>query len=177
MLDNRWWYYRLLTRQLDLQGYQSSHAQDCWARFGNFVCHFVLRCSVRWMKNVHKSTWHYTILFSGRCLEHEKVLIRPLLRESKNTNIAGGWHLKFKFCFMERRLEPLHFEKLSFVHWKIMDIPTSLIRIISFFGGAFEFGGGSKFWCCVWTNAEPHCVGFCNFVQCHTFLNCLSCFC
>jgi hypothetical protein len=55
-----------------------------------------------------------------------------------------------------------------------MNVPTSFIRTIIFFGGAFECGGGSKFWGYVGTNAEALCVEFCNFVHCHTFVNCLS---
>jgi hypothetical protein len=48
---------------------------------------------------------------------------------------------------MGRTHEALHIDKWSFVHWKIMDIPTSFIWIIIFFDGAFEYGGGSKFLC------------------------------
>jgi hypothetical protein len=28
----------------------------------------------------------------------------PLLRETRNTNMAGGWNLKFTFCFMDTNL-------------------------------------------------------------------------
>jgi hypothetical protein len=51
---------------------------------------------------------------------------------------------------MERTDEPLLLDKLSFAHWKIMDIPTSFIWVI-FFDGDFEYGGGSKFWCYIGT--------------------------
>jgi hypothetical protein len=38
---------------------------------------------------------------------------------------------------MERTHEPLHLDKLSFVHCKIMDIPTSFLFIV-LFDGAFN---------------------------------------
>jgi hypothetical protein len=40
---------------------------------------------------------------------------------------------------------PLHLEKLSFVHWKITDIPKSFIWIVIFFDGAFEYVGVRNF--------------------------------
>jgi hypothetical protein len=56
-------------------------------------------------------------------------------------NMAGRWVLKFTFYFMERTHETLHLVKWSFVHWKIMNMPTSFIWIIIFFDWAFEYGG------------------------------------
>jgi hypothetical protein len=76
---------------------------------------------------------------------------------------------------METTHELLHLYKLSFVHWKIMDIPTSFIWII-FFDGAFEYGGGSKFLGCVSTSAELLCVEFRNFVR-HMLVSYLSRYC
>jgi hypothetical protein len=91
--------------------------------------------------------------------------------------MASGLKLKFTFCSMETTHEPLHLDKLSLVQWKIMNIPTSFIWII-FFHAASEYGNGSKFWGYVGTNAEPFCVQFCNFVQCHTgtSVNYLTCY-
>jgi hypothetical protein len=43
-----------------------------------------------------------------------------------------------------------------------------------FFGGAFEYGGGSKFWGYVGINPELLWVEFCKFVQCRTFVNKLN---
>jgi hypothetical protein len=40
-------------------------------------------------------------LYADRWLEDEQLLIRPLLREYKNMNMAVGWMLKFTFYFME----------------------------------------------------------------------------
>jgi hypothetical protein len=82
---------------------------------------------LRWMQNLHQSTWDRNILYADRSLEDEQLLMRPLLRESKNMNMVGSLKLKFTFYFMERTHEPLHLVKRSFVHWKIMDIPTSFI--------------------------------------------------
>jgi hypothetical protein len=52
-----------------------------------------------------------------------------------------------------------------------MDIPTSFIWIIVLFEAVFKHGYGAKFWGNVGINAEPLCVVFCNFVQCHIFVN------
>jgi hypothetical protein len=86
-----------------------------------------------------------------------------LLRKIKYKNIAGGWDIKFKFCFLEITHEPLNLNKWIFVQWKIMEIPTSFTWIIIFLDGAFECGDGGKFWGYIGTNAEPLCVKFCNF--------------
>jgi hypothetical protein len=55
-----------------------------------------------------------------------------------------------------------------------MDIPISFILIIIFFDPVFKYGDGAKFWGYVVINAEQLCVEFCNFVQCHIFLNYLT---
>jgi hypothetical protein len=41
-----------------------------------------------WMQNLHKSKWDHNILYSNRSSE-EELLKRPLVRESKNMNMAG----------------------------------------------------------------------------------------
>jgi hypothetical protein len=43
-----------------------------------------------------------------------------------------------------------------------------------FFHEAIKYGNGMKFGGYVGTNAEPLCVEFCNFVQCHIFVNYLT---
>jgi hypothetical protein len=55
-----------------------------------------------------------------------------------------------------------------------MDIPTSFIWIIILFDAVLKYDDGAKFWGYVVINAEPFCVEFCNFVQCHIFLNYLT---
>jgi hypothetical protein len=55
---------------------------------------------------------------------------------------------------MEINNELLHLNKLSFLHRKIIDIPTSFIWIVIFFSGAFQYGGISKLWGYVGTTAE-----------------------
>jgi hypothetical protein len=57
-------------------------------------------------------------MYVERSLEDEQLLIRQLLQECKNVNMAGGWKLKFTFCILERTHEPLHLVKWSFVRWK-----------------------------------------------------------
>jgi hypothetical protein len=37
-----------------------------------------------------QSSWDHTILYANRSSEDEQLLIRPILRESKNTSMAGG---------------------------------------------------------------------------------------
>jgi hypothetical protein len=49
-----------------------------------------------------------------------------------------------------------------------MDIPTSFIWMIIFLDKACN---GATFWGSVGIHAEPLCVEFCNFVQCHIFVN------
>jgi hypothetical protein len=70
---------------------------------------------------------------------------------------------------MEATYKPLNSDKWSLVHWKIMDMPVSFMRISSFFNRAFEYGGGSKFWGYAGTNVGPLCAGFSTFVYRHTF--------
>jgi hypothetical protein len=56
-----------------------------------------------------------------------------------------------------------------------MDIPIGFISIIILFDAAFiKYGDGAKFWGYVVINAEQLCVEFCNFVQCHIFVNYLT---
>jgi hypothetical protein len=55
-----------------------------------------------------------------------------------------------------------------------MDIPISFIWIIISFDAVFKYGDGAKFWGFVVINAEQICIEFCNFVQCHIFVNYLT---
>jgi hypothetical protein len=55
-----------------------------------------------------------------------------------------------------------------------MDITISFISIISLFDAVFKYGDGEKFWGYVVINAEQLCLEFCNFVQCHIFVNYLT---
>jgi hypothetical protein len=56
--------------------------------------------------------------------------------------------------------EVSHLDKHGSVQWRIVHMPTSFIRIIIFFDGVFVYGGISKLWGYVWTNAEPLCAEF-----------------
>jgi hypothetical protein len=53
----------------------------------------------------------HKILYADRSLKDERLLISPLLQESKSMNMAGGSELKFTFCFMKKTHEPLHLAK------------------------------------------------------------------
>jgi hypothetical protein len=55
-----------------------------------------------------------------------------------------------------------------------MDIPMSFIWIIILFDAVFKDDDGAKFGGCVVINAEQLYVEFCNFVQCHIFVNYLT---
>jgi hypothetical protein len=92
---------------------------------------------LRWMQNLHQSMWDHEILYANSSSDAGQLLSRPLLQETKNTNMAGCWRFKYIFYFMETTHEPLHLRHMKFVHWKIMDIPVSFIWIIIFFYGAF----------------------------------------
>jgi hypothetical protein len=52
-----------------------------------------------------------------------------------------------------------------------MDISVSFIWIIILFDAVFKYGDGAKFLGYVVINAKQLCVEFCNFVQCHMFVN------
>jgi hypothetical protein len=45
---------------------------------------------LKWMQNLHQSMWDNTVFIADRSLEDEQLLIRPLLQESKNMNLAGS---------------------------------------------------------------------------------------
>jgi hypothetical protein len=129
---------------------------------------------LRWMKNLHQSTWDHKILYTDRSSKDEQLLMTPFLSKTKNTNMAAVWMLKFIVCFVETTNEPLHLGKWTLVQKEIMDIPTSFIWIVVLFDTVFKYGDGKKFWGYVVINAEQPCVEFCNFVQCHILVNYLT---
>jgi hypothetical protein len=47
---------------------------------------------LRWMKKFHQQTSCHDILYDDTSSEDEQLLMRPLLRTTKNTNVAGGWN-------------------------------------------------------------------------------------
>jgi hypothetical protein len=53
---------------------------------------------------------------------------------------------------------------------------TSFIWIIILFDAVFKYDDGANFLGYVGINAEQLCVEFCNFVQCHIFVNYLTFF-
>jgi hypothetical protein len=44
---------------------------------------------LRWMQNLNQSTWEHEILYTDRSSKDEKLLIRPFLSKTKNTNMAA----------------------------------------------------------------------------------------
>jgi hypothetical protein len=67
---------------------------------------------LRWMENLHQSTWDHEILRSSK---GEQLLIRPFLSKTKNTNITAVWMLKFIVRFVETTHERLHLNKWTLV--------------------------------------------------------------
>jgi hypothetical protein len=61
------------------------------------------------MQNLHQSTWDHEILYTDRSSNDEQLLMKPVLSETKNTNMAAIWMLKFIVCFVEATHKPLHF--------------------------------------------------------------------
>jgi hypothetical protein len=66
------------------------------------------------------------------------------------------------------------YDKTSLVQWRILDTPVSFIGIIVLCDDAFKYGDCVRFWGYIEMNTEPLCVDFCNFVQCHIFVNSLT---
>jgi hypothetical protein len=52
--------------------------------------------------------------------------------------------------------------------WTYLQVLFELLFCLTQF---FKYGDGANFWGYVGINAEPLCVEFCNFVQCHIFVN------
>jgi hypothetical protein len=44
---------------------------------------------LRWMQNLHQSTWDHEILYTDRSSNDEQLLMRPFLSRIKNTNMAA----------------------------------------------------------------------------------------
>jgi hypothetical protein len=45
---------------------------------------------LKWTQNLHQSTEDHKFLYSDRSSEDKQLFIRSFLRETKNTNMAGG---------------------------------------------------------------------------------------
>jgi hypothetical protein len=56
-----------------------------------------------------------------------------------------------------------------------MDTHPSFIWIIISFDKAFEYGDDAKCLSYAVVYGKPLCVELCNFVQCHSFVNHLTC--
>jgi hypothetical protein len=67
---------------------------------------------------------------------------------------------------MERTNEPR-----SLVQLKTVDIPTSFIWLFILFDEALKYRDDGNCWGYIGTKVEPLTVEFCNFKQCHIFVN------
>jgi len=54
---------------------------------------------LRWMQNLHQSTWDHEILYADRSSKVKQLLTRQFLLKNKNMNMAGGWKLKIYILF------------------------------------------------------------------------------
>jgi hypothetical protein len=61
---------------------------------------------------LHQSTQNHEIVYSDRSSEYEQILIRSLLRKTKDTNMADGSVLKLIFCSAEKTHEPLYLDEV-----------------------------------------------------------------
>jgi hypothetical protein len=66
---------------------------------------------LRWMQNLHQSMLDHGILYADSSSDARQLLLRPLLRETKNMNMMGCWKLKWTYCLMETTHETLHLDK------------------------------------------------------------------
>jgi hypothetical protein len=66
---------------------------------------------LRWMQNLHQSTWDHESLRTDRSSKDEQLIIRLFLSKTKNTKMAAVRMLKFIVGFVETTHEPLHFHK------------------------------------------------------------------
>jgi hypothetical protein len=65
---------------------------------------------VRWMQNLHQSTYDHEILYSDRSSEDEETYNKNRFARNQSTNTGGG-DLKLKSCCVETTHEPLHLYK------------------------------------------------------------------
>jgi hypothetical protein len=75
---------------------------------------------------------------------------------------------------MEITRELLHLDKWSLEQQNIMEVHTSFVWIIIFFGEALKCGDGAKFWgyvCQTLNHSEQNSV---IFLQCHILVNYLT---
>jgi hypothetical protein len=56
---------------------------------------------LRWMQNLLQPKWDHELFYADRSSMDKHFLVIPLLRKTKNTNIAGGWMFKYTFYFLE----------------------------------------------------------------------------
>jgi hypothetical protein len=111
---------------------------------------------LRWIQNLHQSTWDHEMVYADRSSKGQDCFC-----EESNKKYEHGVRLSVRIHILFSR---------DTVHWKSMGLPTIFIWMF-FFAWAFQFGDGEKSWGYVGTNTEPLCGEFCNFVQCHTFVD------
>jgi hypothetical protein len=109
------------------------------------------------------------ILFSDRWTTFNKSAFL------KNQKYEHGGLFKVKMHILFCGDAPL---TVALKRMKFCTVNTDISKscIWNIFDGVFEYGNDSKFWGYVETNAEQLCTEFCNFVQCHTFINFLPCY-
>jgi hypothetical protein len=98
--------------------------------------------------------WGHEILYADIASKDELFLWK-----AKNTNVEGGWKLKFVLFYLDNSWT-VSLSQVKFGPAKDHDLPTSWIWSIVLFNEALNCGDGAKFWSHVVTNAEPLCADF-----------------
>jgi hypothetical protein len=54
---------------------------------------------LRWMQNLHQSTWDHEILYTDKSSKDEQLLIRPFLSKTKKYEHGGRLNVKIHILF------------------------------------------------------------------------------
>jgi hypothetical protein len=54
---------------------------------------------LRWMQNLHQSTWDHEILYTDRSSKDEQLLVRPFLSKAKKYEHGGRLNVKIHSLF------------------------------------------------------------------------------
>jgi hypothetical protein len=122
---------------------------------------------LRWIQNLHQSTWDHEMVYADRSSKGPDCFC-----EESNKKYEHGVRLSVRIHILCSRdnwgtaaLTQLKFCTLK-VHGLTYNFYLNVFLCLS-----FSIRRWRKILGYVGTNTEPLCVGFCNFVQCHTFVD------
>jgi predicted nucleotidyltransferase len=70
---------------------------------------------LRWMQNLHQSTWEHEILYADRFLKDKQLLIRTFLLETKKKYERGGrLEVKFHILFYRDNSRTVTLRQMKF---------------------------------------------------------------